>query len=65
MRDDRIEDLEIKLAFQEKLISDLDALVHSFGERMDAMQRELSQLKKAIESPDLPLGPVGEKPPHY
>ena len=65
MTDDRIEDLEIKLAFQDKLIADLDALVRSFGDRLDTMQRELDQLKKAAESPELPLGASNERPPHY
>jgi len=65
MTDDRIEDLEIKLAFQDKLIADLDALVRTFGDRLDAMQRQIDQLKKAAESPELPLGSPNERPPHY
>ena len=65
MADDRIEDLEIKLAFQDKLIADLDALVRGFGDRLDAMQRQIDQLKKAVESPELPLGASNERPPHY
>ena len=62
---ERIEDLEVKLAFQDKLIADLDALVRTFGDRLDAMQRQIDQLKKAAESPELPLGSPNERPPHY
>lgn len=62
---ERIADLEIKLAFQDRLIGELDALVRSFGERLDAMDRELKQLKAAVGSPELPLGPPAEPPPHY
>ena len=29
---ERLEDLEVKLAFQDKLIRDLDALVRAFGD---------------------------------
>ena len=65
MPEDRVDELEIKLAFQDKLIRDLDALVRAFGDRLDKTERELRQLKEAIPSPELPLGPAGEKPPHY
>jgi uncharacterized coiled-coil protein SlyX len=65
MPDDRLDELEIKLAFQDRLIRDLDALVRSFGDRLDAMQRELDQLKKSLDSPELPAGPTNERPPHY
>jgi uncharacterized coiled-coil protein SlyX len=65
MAEDRLEELEIKLAFQDKLIRDLDALVRTFGDRLDGMKRELDQLKKTIESPELPVGSGQERPPHY
>jgi uncharacterized coiled-coil protein SlyX len=58
-------DLEIKVAFQDKLIADLDALVRIFGARLDELAREVKQLKDAIHSPEDPLGPVNERPPHY
>jgi uncharacterized coiled-coil protein SlyX len=63
--DDRFDDLQIKLAYQEKLISDLDALVRALGTRLDDALRELRQLKAALHSPELPVGAAGEKPPHY
>jgi uncharacterized coiled-coil protein SlyX len=62
---ERIEDLEVKLAFQDKLIRELDALVRTFGDRLDLAERELSQLKSAIHSPEPVLGPANEPPPHY
>jgi uncharacterized coiled-coil protein SlyX len=63
--EEQLQDLEIKLAFQDKLIADLDALVRKFGDRLDLLQRELDQLKKSIASPDAPVGPQNEPPPHY
>ncbi len=62
---ERIEDLEVKLAFQDKLIHELDALVRTFGDRLDAAERELKQLKASIRSPEGGMGPANEPPPHY
>lgn len=62
---ERLEDLEVKLAFQDKLIRELDALVRTFGDRLDKTQRELDQLKQSIRSPEGTVGPANEPPPHY
>jgi uncharacterized coiled-coil protein SlyX len=62
---ERLEDLEIKLAFQDKLIRELDALVRTFGDRLVAAERELSELKAALRSPEAAIGPANEPPPHY
>lgn len=63
--DDRVMDLEIKLAYQDKLIRELDALVRTFGAKLDETQRELKELKQSLRSPEVPAGPANEKPPHY
>jgi uncharacterized coiled-coil protein SlyX len=63
--DERIMELEIKLVYQEQLIRELDALVRAFGEKLDANTRELEKLKQAIRSPENPMGPANEPPPHY
>jgi uncharacterized coiled-coil protein SlyX len=57
-------DLDVKLAYQERLIHQLDALVREFGDRLDKAERELAQLKQAVPPP-LPLGAANEPPPHY
>jgi uncharacterized coiled-coil protein SlyX len=62
---ERLEDLEVKLAFQDKLIKELDALVRTFGDRLDKTNRELEALKQSVRSPETPLGPANEPPPHY
>jgi uncharacterized coiled-coil protein SlyX len=62
---ERLEDLEVKLAFQDRLIRELDALVRTFVDRIVAAEREIEQLKAGIRSPEIPLGPANEKPPHY
>lgn len=58
-------DVEVKLAFQERLIKDLDGLVRVFAERLDKTERELAELKQAMRSPSGPVGPANEPPPHY
>jgi SlyX protein len=63
--EERLTDLEIKVAYQDKVIADLDALVRSFGVRIEQLSRELKQLKDAVRSPEVPLGPANEPPPHY
>jgi uncharacterized coiled-coil protein SlyX len=62
---ERLTDLEIKVAYQDKLIADLEALVRSFGVRLEDLSRELKQLKEAVRSPEAPMGPANEPPPHY
>lgn len=62
---ERLEDLEVKLAFQDRLIRELDALVRTFGDRLDQAERELTQLKATVGSPEPVIGPANEPPPHY
>jgi uncharacterized coiled-coil protein SlyX len=62
---ERLEDLEVKLAFQDKLIRELDALVRTFGDRLDEVKRELDALKEGVRSPETTMGPANEPPPHY
>lgn len=57
-------DLEVKLAYQERLIHELDTLVREFAERLARVERELAEVKEAVPAP-LPLGPLNERPPHY
>jgi uncharacterized coiled-coil protein SlyX len=63
---EQLVDLEVKLAYQERLIRDLDALVREFGTRLDKTTRELEQLKQGIRTGgEVPMGPANEPPPHY
>ena len=62
---ERFTDLEIKVAYQDKTIADLEALVRALGVRVDELARDLAQLKQAVRSPEVPMGPQNEPPPHY
>ncbi|MFO0633110.1 MAG: SlyX family protein [Nannocystaceae bacterium] len=64
----RIVELEIRIAYQEKTIRDLDEMVTKYAARLDAMGRELAELRArmdatgaASEAPEI----VDEPPPHY
>ena len=64
--EERLEDLEVKVAFQDRLIGELDALVRTFGTKLDEALREIKALKEGVRSGGEPvLGPPTEKPPHY
>jgi SlyX protein len=64
--EERIEDVEVKLAYQERLIGELDALVRTFGAKLDEALRELKALKETLRTGGEPApGPASEKPPHY
>jgi uncharacterized coiled-coil protein SlyX len=60
---DRLTDLEVQLAYQDKLIRELDAVIREFGARLDKTERELRELKQGVAPP--PTGPADEPPPHY
>jgi uncharacterized coiled-coil protein SlyX len=65
MSEDRADELEIKLAYQDQTIRELDALVRAFGAKLDEALRELRELKQALRSPEAAPGPANDKPPHY
>lgn len=54
-------ELEIKLAFQDKKLGDLEQLVRSLVDRLEATERELDAIKQTLAPPT----PVNEPPPHY
>ena len=58
-------DLDVKLAFQERLIRDLDALVRAFAERLAKTEKELGELKLALGSPEATTKASDDRPPHY
>ena len=62
---DWLVDVEVKLAYQERLIGELDGLVRAFAARLETAERDLAELKQSIRSPEKPVGPANEPPPHY
>jgi SlyX protein len=64
--DRRVEDLEVRYAFQEDLLRQLDEVIQQQAARIDALTRELEGLRAQLAQ-----GSAGgntlqdEKPPHY
>ncbi len=63
----RINELEIKLAYAEDLLDTLNHTVFRQQEQIEALQRQLSDLQRQVQS--MPAGPaptlLDELPPHY
>lgn len=60
----RLVELEVKVAFQERTIDDLDAVIRGYADRLEQLERELEALRRSLPSLREP-GPADEKPPHY
>lgn len=61
MQDDALVELEIRIAYQDRKIDELDALVRALADRLGTTERELAEVKKAIG----PEERLNERPPHY
>ncbi len=59
--DDRLVDLEIRLAYQDRKIDELDQLVRTLVTRLETSERDLSEIKRAMT----PEAHINEPPPHY
>ncbi len=62
---DRVMDLEVRLAYQDKTIATLDNVVRALADKVDHLSAELRQVRQSMASPESALGPASEKPPHF
>lgn len=68
MKDNRIEAMETKLAYLEKMVADLDSLVYEYGrrtERLEEGMREMARRLVDLGSEKGSVLPASERPPHY
>lgn len=64
--EDRIIDIEIKLAHQENMVESLNQTVYEQGRRIDQLEAMVTKLAEHIRTlRDAGQGPLNEKPPHY
>ncbi len=61
--EDRIIELEMKVAHQDRLLADLDDVVGKFTARVEDLERRLAELQQSVGG--LPVGGADEPPPHY
>lgn len=68
MNDDRMEPLETKLAYLERMVSDLDGLVYAYGRRTERLEEAMREMARRLSEAGSEKGsgmPAGERPPHY
>ena len=61
---ERITELEIRIAYQDRLLANLDLVVREFAGRVEALEREMRTLRVDLGSGQ-ETGPADEPPPHY
>jgi uncharacterized coiled-coil protein SlyX len=66
--DRRLEELEVRMAFLEKGLTDLDHVVHELGTGLDDLKSEVVGLRTTLTEAvggTSKADPVEDKPPHY
>lgn len=63
MNENRLEEIETKLAFHDKAIKELNDVIYDQQRQIDRITRLIEELEKQL--PDNSTGPANEKPPHY
>lgn len=63
--DQRIDELEMRIAHQEKTISDLNDVITAQWKRIERLERQLQRLDEEVQSLDSREAPANQKPPHY
>ena len=61
----RLEDLEMRLAYQDKTISDLNDVITAQWKKIEALERQLLRLDEELRDIDSIEAPPNQKPPHY
>ena len=61
---ERIMELEIRIAYQDRLLATLDGVVREFAGRVEALEQEMRALRLALGSGQ-ETGSADEPPPHY
>jgi SlyX protein len=62
--EERIIELEMRIAHQDRTIADLDDVVREFADRVTALERVVEELRESTRGSD-EIGPGDEPPPHY
>ena len=63
---DRIDALEMRLTYQDEAIETLNQTITAQWKQIDAMTRQLGELKERLQDAESNArGPANEPPPHY
>lgn len=63
--DQRLIELEIRIAHQDRVIAALDDVVREFATRVQRLERTVDDLRATAAAGAPPIGPADEPPPHY
>lgn len=65
--EERLVDIEIKLAAQEDLVESLNAMVYRQQKKIDELEALCAALARHVKDmrEDAQVAPANEKPPHY
>ncbi len=61
--DERLNNLETRVAYQERLIESLNEVIREFATRVETLERRVRSLAEG--GLEATIGPAQEKPPHY
>ncbi len=61
--EERIVDLEVRAAYQDRLIAELDEVIREFSARVERLETLLKDMKDSENA--APIGPANDPPPHY
>ena len=61
----RVNELEIRLSFQDSTIATLDSVLRTQAKDIEALRAKLEHFIKQQQSPGEGVEPGHEKPPHY
>jgi SlyX protein len=61
----RLDDLEMRLAHQDKTIAELNDVITSQWKAIDTLERKLRRLNEELEAVQGTESPPIQKPPHY
>lgn len=66
---DRLENLEVKMAYLERHLAELDAVVRELADHLADVRKDLAAVRTAQAAPPAEEseaeGPIYEVPPHY
>ena len=58
-------ELESRVAFQDQMIRSLDEVVRLFSNRVERLERRVSEMADGLRAGREEVGPHDEQPPHY
>lgn len=62
---ERLIDFEIRLAYHDRTVASLDEVVRALYDRIERLEQEVRDLRRAAIEGAPQIGPANDPPPHY